>query len=150
MAKYLQEPVSLRDFETQPTRSPFRRPATAARAESPTDAPSAPRRVGIRERSHAESWARGLLLMGVGLAALALMNTAAAVLLGTPLTRPVLSWIGAVLVLVGSRRAAAAVRTSSERPSAPPAPAFWRPGVEWVAAGLAVFFLLPQVARILG
>lgn len=142
MAKYFQEPPSLAQFETarKPSRLPRPTlPDPLPQAPAPLDPPTpAPRKKGIRERSQAESWARGLMLMGAGLGLFAVLNTASALLLGTGLARPLFSWSGAVLVILAGRQASAALLAD------PPSPEpFYRHGGALMAAGVALVFLGP-------
>lgn len=139
MAKYFREPPSLAQFENTPTRSPGPGLAAGSSPAASTPAPQdAPRKKGIRERSPAESWARGLLVMAAGLGLFALLNTASAILLETGAGRPLLAWAGAGLVALAGREAGAALITdpSSSGP-------WYRPGGWLLVAGLVCVFAGP-------
>lgn len=155
MAKYFQEPPSLAGYEKSaqaprwslgatPPSMP-KKPAESAdevgqQAEILRDPFAPPVKKGIKQRSLQESWARGLMLMGAGLGFFALLSTASALLLDTGIERPLLAWVGAGLVVLAGRQAAAALL--ADPPYQGP---YYRPGGPLMLAGLALVFLGPWV-----
>lgn len=111
-------------------------------ARSGTGATGRTKRPGMRERSTSQSWARGLTLMGAGLAVLAMLSTITAALMDVTWGRVVAMWVGTVLVLVAGSRARRADEAGSDTVITSTAPL--------MAAGLAVFFLGPVLVSALG
>lgn len=173
MAKYFQPPPSLAEFEPGGKPAPAVLPpvsaAGATSSPSSPDVPGAaeglgqaatpplpprvadgardsvrPTRKGIRQRSAAESWARGLTVITGCLGLLALLATAGTFAIELPIERALANWAGTGCVAMAAHQARQALLEHEDDGNGADGQ-YWRHGGVWLLAGLAVFFGVPPL-----
>lgn len=96
-------------------------------------------RKGMRQRSDAESWARGLAVITGCLGLLALITTVGTFMMDLPADRLLANWIGTACAAVAAHRAREAISEETDERR------YWLNGGRWLLAAVVIFFGAPAL-----